>query len=281
MATAAAAAAAPGDDVSIYVEFLPHIRQLSLAASIPRAAASDIAVQIVDGGAALQVRHGGQTIVSRLPARAAAPSRAGAGAGAREQVPVSGTVTLPVDVTSGASSTSTWRNWRVPAVADASFGQRPDANAAGDDDVPWSARYLPSGEAGLACRGCGAEIVSPGRIKSWKDLPSENWAEMMEFWHCHKPDLPPRPTADQKTATNSGESPRDVATGANGHSQPACAGSKADEESLAQRGYGSQSTIGAQMGVGLVDIMAFIFDEGDCVGITVSKDFLFASHLSP
>lgn len=22
----------------------------------------------------------------------------------------------------------------------------------------------------------------------WKDLPSGNWADMMDFWHCHKPE---------------------------------------------------------------------------------------------
>ena len=26
------------------------------------------------------------------------------------------------------------------------------------------------------------------KVRSWKDLPSENWAEMMDFWHCHRPD---------------------------------------------------------------------------------------------
>lgn len=35
-----------------------------------------------------------------------------------------------------------------------------------------------------ACRLCGKELST----KIWKDMPSEHWAELMDFWHCHKPD---------------------------------------------------------------------------------------------
>lgn len=40
----------------------------------------------------------------------------------------------------------------------------------------------------LQCSECSTEIVAPNLIGSWKAMPSETWAEMMDFWHCHKPD---------------------------------------------------------------------------------------------
>lgn len=78
--------------------------------------------------------------------------------------------------------------------------------------------------------------MSKNTIKAWKDLPSENWAEMMEFWHCHKP---------------------------HDHDQR-------DPESLASKGYGANNAISAQPGIGFVDLTSFLFAESDCDGLKVS-----------
>ncbi|ANB12286.1 hypothetical protein AWJ20_535 [Sugiyamaella lignohabitans] len=55
------------------------------------------------------------------------------------------------------------------------------------DQIPWSADMLNSHKVSFCCVQCDGELVKPNRIKQWKSLPSENWAEMMDFWHCHKP----------------------------------------------------------------------------------------------
>ncbi|KAK0352043.1 hypothetical protein LTS02_014906 [Friedmanniomyces endolithicus] len=55
--------------------------------------------------------------------------------------------------------------------------------------IPWMAGDL-TPETAVSCATCHAEIIGPGQIRQWKDLPSEGWAEMMDFWHCHKPDEP-------------------------------------------------------------------------------------------
>ncbi|KAK9472524.1 HECT-like ubiquitin-conjugating enzyme-binding-domain-containing protein [Dipodascopsis tothii] len=39
----------------------------------------------------------------------------------------------------------------------------------------------------LECAACGHELLAADARRAL-DLPSENWAEMMDFWHCHKPD---------------------------------------------------------------------------------------------
>lgn len=37
------------------------------------------------------------------------------------------------------------------------------------------------------CKVCNNTLISTETITTWKALPSETWAEMMDFWHCHKP----------------------------------------------------------------------------------------------
>jgi len=94
-------------------------------------------------------------------------------------------------------------------------------------------------------------IVEAGKLAAWKDLPSENWAEMMEFWHCHKPE------------PQHHETKQDVGGGRNSQE------GRAAQESLTARGYGANAAITAQRGVGFVDVMAFSFAEDDCLGLTV------------
>ena len=73
------------------------------------------------------------------------------------------------------------------------------------------------------------------RITKWKDLPSGNWADMMDFWHCHKPH------DDKETAGGEGER---YAT------------------------FGKGFVV--ERGVGLVDRGYFLFPQEDCDAAKVS-----------
>ena len=97
--------------------------------------------------------------------------------------------------------------------------------------VPWSASCL-SAHTRIACGICGAVIVD-GTVKTWKDLPSENWAEMMDFWHCHKP---------------SDDSIQSI---------KCC------------KGYSATDRIHTKSGVALVDTCHIIVATGDCKEINV------------
>ena len=71
---------------------------------------------------------------------------------------------------------------------------------------------------------------------------------MMEFWHCHKPDVP--------------------------------AGEKGEEEGgdNTMKGYGANTRMMAQKGVGKVDLTYFLLDSEDCSGLEVrgfSCSFVF------
>jgi hypothetical protein len=58
-----------------------------------------------------------------------------------------------------------------------------------DNGAPWMAGELMDGrEVKLCCRNCSAVVLDAShKIREWRDLPNENWAEMMDLWHCHKP----------------------------------------------------------------------------------------------
>ena len=74
---------------------------------------------------------------------------------------------------------------------------------------------------------------------------------MMDFWHCHKPDVP---KVDQNER----------------------------ESGLVEKGYGANVSFRAQKGVGKVDLMTFLFLKDDCVISlvrTYSTPFLLFQHV--
>ncbi|WXC55152.1 hypothetical protein SNK03_001123 [Fusarium graminearum] len=200
---------------AIYAELLSNIRQISVVASLSAPANPSTKAGISNGGRQLNVTHQGHMESITLPA----------------QTSVAGL--LPVAQT-GRPSLS----WRLPvSPAEAKPAQFSLENQA----LPWTSVDIKMGSP-VGCRGCGSEFVSQGAINEWKDLPSENWAEMMEFWHCHKP---------------------------HDHEHQ-------DSESLATKGYGANSAISAQQGVGFVDLTSFLFTESDCRGLKYSSSTMDA-----
>ncbi|KAK4103063.1 hypothetical protein N658DRAFT_422334 [Parathielavia hyrcaniae] len=201
----------------LYAELLANIRQISLAASLPTPCDASTQAALSADGKTIQLKHGSSSLHLTLPARASL-----------------GATLLPIqDQQKGRKSLS----WRLPLDATSLSTSHPV------DSTPWSATDLDA-SSDVACRQCRAVVVPPGAVKSWKDLPSENWAEMMEFWHCHKP--------DHKHGEGPGEEP-----------------GKAEDKTLAARGYGASSAISAQEGVGFVDLTTLLFAESDCQNVTL------------
>jgi ubiquitin-protein ligase E3 D len=196
--------------IHIYAELLPHIRQVSVGCTLPSSVSATTEAIIAADGRVLTVIHDGSRQSLQLPGFVAPCSR------------------LPVQ-----RSGSVKLSWRLPLAAPP---QNSGVNSASEESVPWSATDLKPGSA-VVCRTCGSAVIGPGVLKVWKDLPSENWAEMMEFWHCHKPH-------DHK------------------HSK--------EEQHLAQRGYGASSRVTAQPGVGFVDLTSFLLAESDVLESSVS-----------
>lgn len=220
---------------SIYAEFLPKLGRISVVIHLPTPSTHLTKALISADAERLLVYHEGQTTELTLPVRS---SLAGEH--------------LPGEIPPGLDKMS----WRLIPRRDELAAGPTSSLGAVEEVVPWSAADLQP-HVDVVCRRCETVIVTGGKLKEWKDLPSENWAEMMEFWHCHKP-------------TTNGHG---GAGGANGHGsngQGARDDKRASEGELASRGYGAASAIVAQEGVGFVDLTRMLFHSQDARCLMVS-----------
>ncbi|THZ25518.1 hypothetical protein D6C91_02939 [Aureobasidium pullulans] len=135
-------------------------------------------------------------------------------------------ITLPAKVTGQGT-----QHLQLPNTGELQCVNRISAAPIFDDGEPpalWSASSLNAG-TNLHCERCDA-LLSSNKISVWKDLPSEAWAEMMDLWHCHKPEEPKH----------------------------------TDDDAPAKKGYAAGNKLVAQAGVGLVDVMSFLLSDDDC-----------------
>jgi hypothetical protein len=194
----------------IYVELLANIRTVSVIAALDSPCDTSTKIELSPNGQQFTLRHGRDTIVITLPGRVAGSS-------------------LVQKIALGARELS----WRLPIVGGAS----------GDPESiesPWTATSM-KGDMEFICRNCKAIIVKRGSVTAWKDLPSENWAEMMDFWHCHKP-------SEHEHTNGHGDDPN------------------------TSKGYGANTKFTAQISTGFVDLTSLLLAETDCNGVEVSYE---------
>jgi hypothetical protein len=208
-----------GSATLIYAELLSNIRQISVIAALESPCNPTTKVELSADGKRFLLQHDGKVTTLILPGATSTSSRL--------QIPTPGTREL---------------SWRLP------LAERPEDPSAGSTDAPWPAKDLNENTEFL-CRGCGEAVVARGRIREWKDLPSENWAEMMDFWHCHKPTVP-------KLSGPSGT----------GHSH---------EDPAMSRGYGANTKFIAQPKIGFVDLTTILIAQATSLNIKVRH-----SHVS-
>ncbi|KAH8593335.1 ubiquitin-conjugating enzyme E2-binding protein [Bisporella sp. PMI_857] len=191
----------------IYAELLPNIRQISIIATVEPSCDNSTEVKLSLDRKTISLEHRWLTSILLLPG----------------QIAASAVLKKKPDVASKELT------WRLPLAGEPTRGKL-DTN-----DAPWPAQSLRENTE-LFCRGCDELILAEGSIVSWRDLPSENWAEMMDFWHCHKPS-----EHGQAGHSHSGET----------------------------KGYGANKKFTARQTVGFVDLTTFLLSENDCQNITV------------
>lgn len=149
--------------IHLYAELLPNIKIVTVAITLATNSTSETGAWISPSGNLFFIKHDGVELPLELPARISIRN--------------GGLLKVP----KGQQELS----FRFPLAA-----ENLSCTPSNDSDVlaPWGARLLTS-FANFQCRECEAPVLKPYSIRSWKDLPSENWAEMMDFWHCHKPDV--------------------------------------------------------------------------------------------
>ncbi|KAI9868935.1 MAG: hypothetical protein M1813_002758 [Trichoglossum hirsutum] len=192
----------------VYAELLLNIRQVSVFISLPTPSSPETRAELSSDRLSFSVAHDGRVSTLQLPTKVAEP-------------PPLNPPPIPTKELS----------FRLPLAQSANQ----TTNADSDNVVPWTATSL-AATAVLSCRKCGVTLVEARTIKAWKDLPSENWAEMMEFWHCHKP---------------------------REHSNPS-------ESNHVGKGYTASEKITADTALGLVDLCYFLLSEKDCSGVKVA-----------
>ncbi|MCJ1311372.1 hypothetical protein MMC25_005043 [Agyrium rufum] len=186
--------------ISIYAEYLSNIKQVSVSITLPSLATTTTSVALDEDQGNLTIRHEGDQITSILPAH------------------VSNNVPLEIPDT-----VLSW-SLRLPVAVERLIAR----NREHEEDVPWVAERL-NQETEIACCACRTNVLK-GPINRWSNLPSDNWAELMDFWHCHKPE---NPDGD--------------------HDQGS--GSKA---------YAAGNKPQARRGVGYVNASSFVLHQDDC-----------------
>jgi hypothetical protein len=219
----------------MYAELLSNIRQISVIVALKAPCDPATKVTISADGRVFILHLGEEKFTLNLP-RQVAPN-------ALFQKPVVGSKEL---------------SWRLPLTSQPSRSSIEDMQSIA---APWPAKALAK-DTEFLCRECGVVIVKSGSIKIWKDLPSENWAEMMDFWHCHKPDVP--------------------LTGQNGPSGHTHNGDHSHREHPASsKGYGANTKFSATSHTGFVDLTTFLLSDSDCTNLQVRYTLfsLLVSHL--
>lgn len=196
--------------ISVHAELLLNIRQITVQASLPTDCNVTTSVSLSSERSFLSVFHDDKVAAIRLPAAVRHGSVPKIDPKSVREI----SLRLPI-----AEGT-------VDKVCSAEPASHPT----------WSASLMTSNTR-VSCRACHALLVKDS-VRLWKDLPSENWAEMMDFWHCHKPD-----TDDTIYHYQDGLS----------------------------KGYGAASTIESIAGVGLLDPMYLLLSHDDVNVVTGQK----------
>jgi hypothetical protein len=199
-----------GMALQLYAEYLPRIATLSVQATLKTPCNSGTSASISNNGTTFTLAHEGARTTIELPVSM--------GRGDNDRI-------LPIDCSSNMSL-----EFRVPI----SVGEQ---RVVDDEPItPWTAASL-SSDTEVSCKSCATVLMSGGVVSSWKDLPSDNWADMMDLWHCHKPNEP----HDQAHTTT-------------------------------KKGYAAGNTLQVTSSICLVNAVTFLAAAEDCQNVKVSNE---------
>jgi hypothetical protein len=207
--------------ITLYAELLLNIRTVTLFGSLRTVRNKDTKAQLSTDGYTITVSHEGESATIRLPVKAK-----GGGDAA---------LNLPADPQ--GKELSIRLQIEEQEGSDLFTGVHAEERKA--NVVPWDGAALNAVKGiKIMCMNCKSPIVSTGKVTEWRDLPNENWAEMMDFWHCHKPDE----------------------HHLHGHTH---------KSAIFKKGYAAGTRLEAVQGVGFVDLATLLLKEQDCEGVQV------------
>lgn len=198
----------------LFAEHLHYANVVNLTVQLASDVQPGTTLQLTEDQSACVLEHNGECILLGLPARV-----------------TSDTDLLTCDPESGHRS----KTLRLTSV----IHDIGTARIVDEDETPWSASSLDASVA-ITCAGsqdhaCHATILQPNSVHDWRDLPSQGWAEMMDMWHCHKPEEP------------------------------------ADPISSANKGYDHASSLRIEPGMAFVEPLQILLSPQDCSNVNVSS----------
>lgn len=191
--------------IYLYAELLVHIRTLSLHASLQTEKREGTKVDVSTDKRIITVSHDGETQQLYLPT----------------QIKGDASVTFPLQKTTDISA-------RIQIEDEHEW----KCSISNEIEAPWMSSDLTS-DTSIQCRHCHAIVLDSNKISQWKDLPSENWAELMDFWFCHKP--------HEDTTESAAEA----------------------------KGFSSQSRLAVVPGTGMTDLISIVLHASDCTNVKV------------
>lgn len=207
--------------IKLYAELLLHIRTVTLFASLRTNFSQETKAKLSADKSCITVSHEGQSATIRLPINV---KGGGDAALSLPSQPPSKEITLRLQMEETEDSN----------ILGLLHSEERKLNL-----VPWDGASLSQADSiELVCKCCNGVLVAKEKVAQWRDLPNENWAEMMDFWHCHKP--------DEHHLHN--------------HTH---------EEVVGRKGYAAGNRLQATEGVGYVDLTSFLLKMQDCEGAQV------------
>ncbi|EEQ34744.1 conserved hypothetical protein [Microsporum canis CBS 113480] len=217
----------PEPCILLYAELLANIRPLRLFVTATNTTQNDHPgtgplLSLSTSLSAVTVSHIGKTLTLELPRSVSARSREFLAAG------------RPVSC-SGENEYS----FRLPIDEANPFLSATSSNDCGPE-APWPAKSMTTRTC-ICCRECSGILFAPsdGQAVVWKDLPGADWAELMDLWHCHKPNPIPN--------NNTSEDHPDLS----GHT----------------KGYGAANRVICEPGTIFVNVTSFIMAANDSQGV--------------
>lgn len=206
--------------IYLYAEVLANIRQANLYASLETQKNEYTHIDVASDKKTITVSHDGETARIYLPT----------------EIGGTAAVSIPDDRCKEMSL----------RLELADIENMPSVENTLGNEGPWLAKHL-SPNTQLRCRVCHAELLTNEIPLVFKDLPSEHWAEMMDIWHCHRPqEIDPIH--------------RDCA-----------------EKAADSKGYGASTRLKAAPGIAFVDIASFLFAEQSCRNVQVRTYYFTTS----
>ena len=203
--------------IEIYAELLSNIRTISFVGTLHTDHNEETRIELSADGSQICIQHEGKIATINLPVR-----MTGGGTAA---------LVLPPVPTRDITLRLTLQE-KAPGFLKFQGGN--------ENITPWPASSF--NDASINCKHCSSVCLESNRITDWRDLPSEDWADMMDFWHCHKPH-------DESHEHD-------------------------HEQASHSKGYGSSNRLQAVVGVGFVGLSNILLSPQDCQNLNVRRPAL-------